>query len=314
MSGEIAGDAMTLGSIGVSSPRIAAAVPPRCETHMVPLPLCSLHVMTAGSGPPLIIVPATISELENWVDLVQFMGLWFRSHFFELPGHGASTAFSSEFSSELVAVAVGQLADRLGAERFNLMGFSFGGILAMKTYELLKHRIDRVVLLAPCVTRRALRLSAVQWVIARQLNRLLKQTNARDSLHAWVQSPGTAMLVAQALHLVGKVENRQLVATKLQRMRPSMMEVVSHELDEILTAEFQPPAARSSTPCYFAMSIRDPLLSYQTTLDELFRHFADIHVTPLNYPFHQPPRPFTFAELHRDFGSAVRSFMEEAPP
>jgi len=42
---------------------------------------------------PLIIVPATISELENWLSLAQFMAQWFHVYFFELPGHGRSEPF-----------------------------------------------------------------------------------------------------------------------------------------------------------------------------------------------------------------------------
>jgi len=68
------------------------------RTHLVDLPLCSLHVMESGDGPPLIIVPATISELENWADLVRFIGQWFRAYFFELPGHGQSTALPADFT------------------------------------------------------------------------------------------------------------------------------------------------------------------------------------------------------------------------
>ena len=32
------------------------------------------------------------------------------------------------------------------------MGFSFGGTLAMRTFKLLSHRIDRMILIAPALT------------------------------------------------------------------------------------------------------------------------------------------------------------------
>ncbi len=98
------------------------------------LPLSNLHIMEAGEGEPLIITPATISELENWCHLTQFMAQWFHVYFFELPGHGESSVFDGKFSSQKVAELIEQLVDELGIERFNLMGFSFGGILVMRTY------------------------------------------------------------------------------------------------------------------------------------------------------------------------------------
>ena len=125
--------------------------PSTCKTYFVELPLSRLHVMETGEGEPLIIVPATISELNEWRSLAQFMAQWFKVYFFELPGHGESTAFEDGFSSHKVADLVSQLADKLGHERFNLMGFSFGGLLAMRTYRQLSHRIDRLILIAPCL-------------------------------------------------------------------------------------------------------------------------------------------------------------------
>lgn len=123
--------------------------PAPSKTYFLDMPLARLHVLETGEGEPLIMVPATISELENWRTLAQFMAQWFRVYFFELPGHGGSEPFRDGFSSRKVAELVGQLADHLGCQRFNLMGFSFGGILALRTFQLLSHRIDRMILIAP---------------------------------------------------------------------------------------------------------------------------------------------------------------------
>ncbi len=111
--------------------------PSSCKTYFIDLPLTRLHILETGRGAPLIMVPATISELENWLPLAQFMGQWSHVYFFELPGHGQSEPFREHFSSQQVAQLVAQLADKLGFKRFSLMGFSFGGILTMQTFKLL---------------------------------------------------------------------------------------------------------------------------------------------------------------------------------
>ena len=41
--------------------------PPTHKTYFIDLPLARLHVLETGQGAPLIMVPATISELENWL-------------------------------------------------------------------------------------------------------------------------------------------------------------------------------------------------------------------------------------------------------
>lgn len=277
------------------------------------LPQCCLHVMEAGEGPPLIIVPATVSELENWTDLVRFMGQWFRAYFFELPGHGMSTPLCGTFTSEAVAAVVGELADHVAAPRFSLMGFSFGGILAMKAFTLLQARIDRLVLISPCLTQRALQLTRAQRLAALQFNRLLKSPSVQGLLYGAAQNRTSARWLARLLHAVGKVENIRQLEAKLMQMRPSLMGIVSRELDEILGAEFSHPASRYDVPCHVAMSIHDPILDFETTMQELRCHFQDLHVTELFFRFHQPPRPFTLDELNGSFQAVVAASLAGYP-
>lgn len=297
-----------------NSPRFGRLMPPRCQTRLVPLGLCVLHVMEAGDGPPLVVVPATVSELENWSSLVQFLAQWFHVYFFELPGHGRSTALQEGFSSDRVALAVAELVDWIGADRFSLMGFSFGGLLAMKTYRLLQDRIDRLILLSPCLTSRALRLSRARRRAASALNRLLKIKDARTFLVDGMRLTAGRRGMAHLIHLVGKVENTRQLEQKLGRLSPCLVEIIACELDEILNAELSPPPSRHDTPCYFAMSVRDPLLDYKITRAELERHFANSQVFELTFPFHQPPRAFTFEELNAQFRSTVAAFLVGLQP
>jgi len=283
--------------------------PLACKTYLVNLPLCTLHVMEAGTGSPLIMVPATISELENWTSMVQFMSQWFRVYFFELPGHGRSTPFAQKFSTELVAETVAQFADHIGAERFNLMGFSFGGILAMKTFQLLHHRIERVVFIAPCLTRRAVQISPIKRNMSRLFSRLLKTPAFRAFLIQARKNDLSRNLLVNIIRSIGKVEKAIPLDEKISKMGPTTMDVIACELHDILTSEFSRPPVKYQTPCYFAMSIYDPLLDFQTTLDELHYHFENINTVELKFPFHQPPRSFTFDELNRDFGPTVNHFM-----
>lgn len=283
--------------------------PPSYRTYFMDLPLARLHVLEAGEGEPLIMVPATISELENWRTLAQFMAQWFHVYFFELPGHGESEPFLDGFSSQKVARLVAQLADELGYQRFNLMGFSFGGILAMQTFKLLSHRIDRMILIAPCLGHRALPFSKARLSLLHKSNQLLSHPKVQEKFVDLIHNPGTVSVTVKVLQRIGRLEDTIPLQEKLPRTKASTIAVLTAQINEILTTEFAVEADKYNTPCYFAMSVQDPLLRFETTQNILQSHFENVSTVKLSYPFHQPPAPFTFQELNQDFYETVNSFL-----
>ena len=283
--------------------------PSPITVRFINLPLSRLHIMEAGEGEPLIMVPATISELENWQALAQFMAQWFHVYFFELPGHGQSEAFTDGFSSQRVAELVAQLADSQGFERFNLMGFSFGGILAMRTYKLLAHRVERLILIAPCLDHRALPLSSLRVSMLLRFNHFLSHPGVQALFCRLIHNPRTLVPVVKFLQRLGRLEDTIPLKRKLLTTPQSTINVLNVQVNEILTTEFEVAPVRHTTPCHFAMSIYDPLLRFDTTLGIVNSHFADVSALRLTYPFHQPPRAFTYEELNRDFFETVDTFL-----
>jgi hypothetical protein len=283
--------------------------PSNCKTYFIDLPMSSLHVMEVGEGEPLIIVPATISELNEWRSLAQFMSQWFRVYFFELPGHGESTPFCDGFSSHKVAKLVSQLADALGYERFNLMGFSFGGLLAMRTFKHLSHRIDRLILIAPCLDHRALPLSSRRQTLLYKFNQLLSHSKVQEKFVDLLRNPRTVSIIVKALQKVGQLEDSIPLQQKLPCTKATTISVLNAQIKEILTTEFKVEPEKHQTPCYFAMSIYDPLIRFDATDEILHKHFANINGVKLYYPYHQPPTPFTYTELNRDYYDTVDAFM-----
>jgi hypothetical protein len=288
--------------------------PPTYKTYFIDLPLSRLHVMETGRGMPLIMVPATISELENWISLAQFMGQWFRVFFFELPGHGESEPFTEGFSSQRVAELVGQMTDALGVDHFNLMGFSFGGILAMQTFKLLSERIDRMFLIAPCLDHRAIPWSKFRFSLMHGFNWLLDQPKLQEHFCKLINDKRTVSGVVKFLQKLGQLEDTIPLEQKLLTTRPSTIEVLNAQIHEILSTEFEVASTKYQTPCYFAMSVRDPLLRFDTTLSVIHDHFASVSALPLLYPFHQPPRPFTYEELNGTFYKSVDVFINTSMP
>jgi pimeloyl-ACP methyl ester carboxylesterase len=284
-------------------------VPPSHKKYFMDLPLARLHILETGRGAPLIMVPATISELENWLPLAQFMGQWFHVYFFELPGHGQSEPLREPFSSQSVAQLIEQLADRLGFRRFSLMGFSFGGILAMQTFKRLSPRIDRVVFIAPCLDHRALPFSSFRLSVLYKFNRFLSDPKIQEYFCDLIHNEFTVSLVVRLLQKLGHLENTKPLRKKLLHTAPSTISVLNAQIHEILTAEFEVTPVKHQTPCYFAMSVYDPLLRFDITLNVVYNHFENVKSVPLFYPFHQPPGAFTYDELNRNFHKTVDDFM-----
>jgi pimeloyl-ACP methyl ester carboxylesterase len=283
--------------------------PSPCKIHFVDLPLARLHVLETGEGEPLIMVPATISDLESWRSLAQFMGQWFHVYFFELPGHGESEAFEGGFSSHKVAELVAQLADKLGHQRFNLMGFSFGGILSMRTFKLLSHRIDRLILIAPCLGYRALPFSGLRRSLLHKANRVLSQPRVQNWFVKLIHNPATVAWMIRMLQSIGRLEDTIPLQEKLPRTSADTIAVLNAQVNEILTTDFDVEPEKFETPCYFAMSVHDPLLQFNVTHEILNSHFANVSTVKLSYPFHQPPAPFTYEQLNGDFHETVNAFL-----
>jgi pimeloyl-ACP methyl ester carboxylesterase len=72
---------------------------------------------------------------------------------FEVPGFGQSPANERSQSMPEIALTMAQAVSNLGLERFNLMGNSFGGKLALWLAVQQPERIQALVLVAPAAIR-----------------------------------------------------------------------------------------------------------------------------------------------------------------
>lgn len=273
---------------------------PHAQLEFIDLPGTRLHYAVSGDGPPLIIVPATVSLIRQWLPLVQFLGLRFRAHFFELPGHGASSPYPTRFNSRLVPGTVAALADRLGYASFALMGFSFGGLLAMRTLEDIRSRIESVILLSPLVSHRALLYSArKQWML-KQVAGLLTHPHAQHAAVRLMHTRALQRPLIYTLSRFSKVDPRILESKDALNIPATTLDVLSYTLNEILELEFH-PSQPYSTPCYFGMSVNDDLIAYPLTEQIVQTSFSNLKLHKFYHPYHQPPRAPTFDWLVSEF-------------
>ncbi|MEW5827769.1 MAG: alpha/beta hydrolase [Chloroflexota bacterium] len=276
--------------------------PPQAVFGDISLPGTRLHYVKAGSGPPLVIVPATVSLIRQWLPLTQFMGQRFTSYFFELPGHGGSTPYPQKFESRLVPETVEAFVNRMGHEKFSLMGFSFGGLLALRTLEHLQDRIEKVILLSPCLSHRALKWSVPrQWVFRASI-RAMKNAYVLKGTHFVLNMPSLETPLTYALSKFSNIDRRILREKNAIRLPVSTLDVFAYTVDEILQMEYEYADAPFRNRCYFGMSVNDDILDYSLTEQIVRRHFRHLTIQKFSHPYHQPPEPPTFEWLNREFG------------
>ncbi|MBN2848510.1 MAG: alpha/beta hydrolase [Coriobacteriia bacterium] len=271
------------------------------------LPGTRLRYAECGDGPPLIIVPATVSLAEDWTPMIRFMAQRYHTHFFEMPGHGASTPLAEGFSSARLAQVIGDLADHIGAERFSLMGFSFGGILALRALQHLGGRVEKVGLLSPCVSSRALTRPAVDRALVSATVAALGHRPPRRAL-AWLLGNETAVrLVAWFMCNIGGFETPTDLRARLMSYSEATIAVLVAQVREILTTTEEDLAGPYAQPCFFGMSARDPLLDYALTERFVRENFADLISERFDWPYHAPPEPLTFEDFVRDYGRLLEA-------
>ena len=271
------------------------------------LPLTKLHYAKCGSGPPLIIVPATMSHIEDWIGLIQFMSQKFTTYFFELPGYG-STPFKENFSSKLVARTVESFADNLEIKKFSIMGFSFGGILTLSTVDYLKDRIDKVILSSPCISKRTMRFSRRRLVIARLILLSLKNNFIREPVFKFINNKRFGKHFVLLIRKFGKIEETIPIEEILIKMPKYTLDVLAYQANEILNFEISNLNVPFNKDCCFAMSVNDPVLNFNKTEEIIRKNFKSCFVFKLYCPYHQLPKNPTVEELNKEYGRLLEYF------
>lgn len=278
--------------------------------HTVRLPLTTLSYAVCGTGEPLIIVPATISRIDDWLPFIHFVGQRYETFFFELPGHGGSTPFEKPFSSELVAEAIEQFADAMGLESFTLMGFSFGGILTMKTLRRLGDRVSRVVLLSPFVGHTGLKHNPIK---LHAVKAAVRSTGHRLGRGTWLKIMRDPLAVDSFVWFattVGKYETTSDLRSRLLSFSDSAFDTLTNQVREVLSTKTEDLAGPFPQPCFFGMSVNDPLLDFETSYRFVTEQFSDPVIHQFDFPYHCPSEPFTLEQLNRDYSHFLDVFAE----
>ncbi|MFI4953865.1 MAG: pimeloyl-ACP methyl ester esterase BioH [Burkholderiales bacterium] len=110
----------------------------------------SLHVESAGGGPPLVLLHGWAMHSGLWAPVLPKLAARFRVHLVDLPGHGHSAAIEPYTLSGMAAAVAAQCATL--PEPPTVLGWSLGGAVALQWALDRPDAIARLVLVSttPC--------------------------------------------------------------------------------------------------------------------------------------------------------------------
>lgn len=250
----------------------------------------------------MIMVPAMVSKIEQWTPFAQYMGQRFTTYFFELPGHGESTPYPEAFSTYLVPRTVEHLLEYLEIDRFTLMGFSFGGLLGLRTLDYLLPRIDRMILVSPALDKDALLFSPFKQAAFKAASSVLKYELIKKSVIGVMHADRTNNAFAEFISKVTNIDKQILVEKEIKHFPESTLEVMAASMNELLNLNYHSKHSPFTLPTYFGMSLYDDLIDYDKTLEIVEGLFTNLKTEQFSLPYHQPPVPYTFEEMVENFG------------
>jgi pimeloyl-ACP methyl ester carboxylesterase len=116
----------------------------------------SLHgtaLEISGSGPPVVLLHGVGLNQSIWAGQVKALEPDFQAITYDLLGHGRSAAARANAPlGDWVDQLAGVISD-LELQKFSLVGFSFGGLIAQAYAARHSHRIDRLVLMSTVYDR-----------------------------------------------------------------------------------------------------------------------------------------------------------------
>ncbi|MGH7124934.1 MAG: alpha/beta fold hydrolase, partial [Stellaceae bacterium] len=172
-----------------------------------PLPtvIDGTHLRATGAGVPLVLIHGVGLDLEIWELLVPLLQRRRRLIRYDMQGHGASAKPTGPYRLDDFVEQLARLATALELDRFDLAGFSMGGMVAEAFTARFPERVRRLALLHTVHDRSATERAAVAARLA--------QVEA-DDLEGSIEAA-----LARWLNATFRTSHPEAVAVIEQRMR-----------------------------------------------------------------------------------------------
>jgi pimeloyl-ACP methyl ester carboxylesterase len=128
---------------------------PRDGGQVIDTQIVPANITIEGVGPTIVLIHGFGAAIDWWDDIAPGLAADHRVIRIDLIGHGGTMAPRSGYSIERQAMLVSGLLDRLGVDRFTVIGHSMGGEVATALAEINPQRIERMILIdSPAIGER----------------------------------------------------------------------------------------------------------------------------------------------------------------
>jgi len=266
----------------------------------------------AGTGLPLLLIHGWRCSSRHWQGTLDYLADAREVYAIDLPGHGETPPWGDPITTTLLAREALEFADRLGLERFDLVGHSFGSAVAVGVAALVPTRVRRLVLTSlgtarNVVERATLTQAHQQMDLALSFWRPLLALS-RDG-HAlwkpWIEWAANDPVISRAV-AGAFVEHLPEDETAI---RDGVVEFFSTDplsaLEVAITAgspEFFPALTKVLSPVLLVTGDQDPLMPV-SAVEAIAERLADCRLACLDRCGHLPmiEQPDTYHRLVREF-------------
>ena len=106
----------------------------------------SIYYEVHGEGEPLVMLNGIMMSCPSWIEFIEPLSASRQLILFDFLDQGRSTRMEEDYSQELQAEVVRTLLDHLQLEQVDMVGISYGGMVAQHFALKYQHRIRRLVL------------------------------------------------------------------------------------------------------------------------------------------------------------------------
>lgn len=215
-----------------------------------------VHVERMGQGPDLVLIHGWAASNGVWRGWVSdYLAPHFHCHLVELPGHGDSPlpACKDEQDSARLSCWLSEIIPVLPTERFALLGWSLGGLLAQCLAERFPQRITHLILMAS--TPRFVQTEGWPWGVSPVL--------MRDFMQALIRDSGQLLRRFWALQWQGDVRSKALMRQFVQEMRQRRLprlQALKEGLLLLKQLDCRSVLPELTMPTLWLLGERDPLI------------------------------------------------------
>ncbi len=121
---------------------------PRIQGKTIKVDGRDVHYYTAGTGEPVVVIHGGGGDARTWSHNITELAGKYTVYAPDLPGYGGSQALTGKYYIPELSDFVDRFASALGLEKFNLMGHSLGGGVALNYALKFPQKISKLVLVS----------------------------------------------------------------------------------------------------------------------------------------------------------------------